>query len=367
MIPQALAQQGYQDPYEAQRQQLMARMAAPQAPMYTPEVAQERQDTNQREYQLGILGMLSGNEQMGNVGGMVLKRALAQRDPTVSERGTTDQLSGKFTYSPDYLRRQDEGQLAGLDTKSAQSRERYETDRRGFADRQELQRQRAEDQMERARLSGTQGKVGKFINPEYTPDGRHVVTNSESGLRYLVKVNPDGSPEYTPYGGITTPKGSYETAAKDAGEQLEAAANADKLLNEVKASPEAFGLRGAAVSHMPTWAQGYAAQALQLTPEQLTQRAKVLRQAAVEIHKLYGAALQGVEAKRANMFLATDEDQPEQIIAKLEAARDYAYESAKRKGPAAMNAASQRGGLQAVPMTGAPAPAAGGWSIKRLP
>lgn len=144
-LPQALAAQGWVDPYAQQRQQLMARLQAPQAPMYTPEQIEQRRAENQREYELGLLGTLSGNEQLGAVGGTVLKRALSMRDPRVNERGTIDQITGKFSYSPDFLRQRDEQEIANLDTRSAQSRQAYDAERRAFADRQELERQRAQD------------------------------------------------------------------------------------------------------------------------------------------------------------------------------------------------------------------------------
>lgn len=144
VLQQALGPQ-WADPYAEARAALQARLAQPVAPPYTTEQMTERRAQNEREHALGLLGMLSGNEQLGNVGGAVLKRALAQRDPRVSERGTTDSITGQFTYSPDYLRQRDEQQLAQLDAKSAASREKFDAERRGFTDKQELQRQRAED------------------------------------------------------------------------------------------------------------------------------------------------------------------------------------------------------------------------------
>jgi hypothetical protein len=161
-IPQALAAHGlaqpqaptWVDPYEAERQRLQQRMQATPAAMYSPEQVAQRQAQNQREYELGLLGQLSGNEQAGQVGGMVLKRALAQRDPQVSERGVTDQITGKFTYSPDYLRRQDESAMAGLEQKSAASKGAFDAGRIAFGDKQALQDSRMEDMKELRRIAG---------------------------------------------------------------------------------------------------------------------------------------------------------------------------------------------------------------------
>lgn len=103
-------------PLIAQQQQ---RMGQPQAPMYTPEqIAQRRQD-NEREYALGLLGQLSGNELAGNVGGHVLRQAMANRAPKQTERGILDPISGQFTYDPAYLQQRDEGVLRDLQGKQA--------------------------------------------------------------------------------------------------------------------------------------------------------------------------------------------------------------------------------------------------------
>jgi hypothetical protein len=234
MLPQAIAAQQPQqppqwvDPYEAQRQQLQARMNAPVSPMYTPEQAAQRQQQNQNEYELGLLGQLSGNEQLGQVGGMVLKRAMAQRDPHVGERGTTDQLSGKFTYSPDYLRRQDEGQMAGIDQKSAASRGAFDEQR--LRAQEALQRQREHDETMKAMKTGVQDSRSWTAEDRMFDDfnrdtkNQTTVINAHKTLQSIAK-NPNAASDIAfvfSYMKMLDPnsvvrEGEYATAANAAG------------------------------------------------------------------------------------------------------------------------------------------------------
>lgn len=117
------------------------------AAMYTPEQITQRRNENERQYQLGLLGQLSGDESLSGVGGSLLKQALAARQQRVTERGVADPLTGQFSYSPDYLRERGQTELEGLEGKSAafvaarqkQMEDREERARRD-ADRFENQR-----------------------------------------------------------------------------------------------------------------------------------------------------------------------------------------------------------------------------------
>lgn len=79
---------------------------------FTPEELQQRRDSNEREYTMGMLGMLSGNEALQNAGGAIFKNALAMRQPKITERGYTDQITGEFTYDPGYLADQAENRAS---------------------------------------------------------------------------------------------------------------------------------------------------------------------------------------------------------------------------------------------------------------
>src|SRR5262245_40734970 len=85
-----------QDPWAPIIEQLQQRLAQPQTPTYSPEEVAQRRAGNERQYALGLAGMLSGDETMGNVGGLVFKQALAQRQPHVSDKGIYDPLSGEY-------------------------------------------------------------------------------------------------------------------------------------------------------------------------------------------------------------------------------------------------------------------------------
>lgn len=154
---QAYAPTGYAVPPEMQAQ-LDAinkrRQQAPQ-PLYTPEQVQQRRDENERQYALGMLGQMSSDEGLQNVGGQVFKQALANRQAKISERGTTDPLSGQFTYSPDYLAQRDDTAEAGVNAKIGAQRQAWDLARAAAGDRREQQKQRAEDQRDMRMLIGS--------------------------------------------------------------------------------------------------------------------------------------------------------------------------------------------------------------------
>jgi hypothetical protein len=197
------------------------------------------------------------------------------------------------------------------------------------------------------------GQVGSFSPAGFTPQGQQVVTNTKSGVNYILSVQPDGTPNYTPYQGTMIPKGTFDKEVSAAGDLSAVASRADRLVQMVDANPDAFGLRSAAVSALPGAVQGYAAKAVGLTPQQLEARSTVLRQAAQEINELYGAALSMGEQARANTFLPNPSDPPEMLMSKLKAARDWAKTQVGRYSPGVTNAATQRSG------GAAPAPGAG--------
>ena len=199
--------------------------------------------------------------------------------------------------------------------------------------------------------------VGSFSPAGFTPQGQQVVTNTKSGVSYILSVQPDGTPNYTPYQGTMIPKGTFDKEVSAAGDLSAVASRADRLVQMVDANPDAFGLRSAAVSALPGAVQGYAAKAVGLTPQQLEARSTVLRQAAQEINELYGAALSMGEQARANTFLPNPSDPPEMLMSKLKAARDWAKTQVGRYSPGVVGAATARSG------GAAPAPAAGAGAL----
>jgi hypothetical protein len=339
-------------------------MAQPAQPMYSPDEQQARLAQNTQLQQLGLLGQLSGDEALGNVGGTIFKQALAQRQPRVTERGVADPLTGKFAFHPDYLRERDEASLAGLEAKSAAARGAYEAERRQAADKRELQNQRMDDLKELRRIGAANGQVGAFQPAGFTPEGKNVVTNTKSGVNYVLQMNPDGTPNYIPYGGVYTPKNTFDKAVVEAQDQLSAASRADALIKRIETNPDAFGVTAAAIGLLPGKAQGWAAGMAGLSREQMNLRAQVTRDAAMELNRIYGAAQSAGELARAAAWAPNATDDFDTTITKLQAARDWARDNARQAGPGVVNAAQQRaGGAGGSWEAPAAAPGGEGWSI----
>lgn len=159
MLTRALNAQAptFVDPYEAQIAELQRRMQQPVPPQFTPEQIEQRRAQNVYEHDYGLLGQLSGDETLGQIGGTYLKRALAAREPKITERGTVNPLTGEFTYDPDYLRRLDEDRLGRLQERSAAARQQWERERTAAQERRDLQQERLEQQMLMRQALGAAG------------------------------------------------------------------------------------------------------------------------------------------------------------------------------------------------------------------
>lgn len=332
----------------------------------------------QRQGQAGQAAMLNAlaaqyaGEQFAPVQGQFLKRALAAQEPMKIGQGmlTPD---GQYVKDPfaardtrraslerqyggllSDLQRQDLAETARQDRIFQQNRD-YDFRVQNQADRQadrnrmyELQRDNAEfrrQMMERPKESSyTQSGF-------FTTDGKQLVTNN-TGVNFVVDLKPDGQPTYTPYFGPSIPKTTFDKNVGVVQEALASAKRADAIIKQVTDNPDAFGVRAAAVSRLPEFAQGRVG-SLVLTPEIMKLRSDVLRSAAMEISDLYGAALSLGEQARANTFIPNASDPPEVVINKLRAARDWANGTADKYGGGVRNAAQDRSGPQPA------APAAG--------
>lgn len=337
----------YNDPYQAQIDYLQQRMAQPAQPTYTPDQVQSRKGENANQYALGLLGTLSGNQGMSDVGGQVLKQALANRQVKYTDHGTYDPLSGEFNYSPDYLQERDAGMLSGAMGRQAQAQ-------LAWNETQSRNQQKAEAAQQHAQLmvalksmgSGGANPGGNFHPWGYMQDGSQVVTNTKDGMQYNVKPGPDGKPVYTPVDSTTagaTPAAAWEKNIADVGQNIATAGRIDTMLSTMKANPKAFGPAGSMVSASPAWAQERVAKMVGLSSDDLTARATLMRQASIELNHLYGAAVSAHEETRANTFLPNQNDPPEIIQAKLQAARDWAYEYAGQHGQGVYGASVNRG------------------------
>lgn len=133
----------YADPYAALIAAARAKMNTPAPGLYSEAEQAARRAENDRQYQLGMLGQLSGDETLAGVGGQILKQALAARQQRVNERGTADPITGKFTYDPEFLRQRQEQDLGQLETRSAQARGAYSEQRMRAEERREAAEDRA--------------------------------------------------------------------------------------------------------------------------------------------------------------------------------------------------------------------------------
>jgi hypothetical protein len=315
---------------------------------------------------LNALAAQYAGEQFQPVQAQFLKRAMAAQEPMKIGGGmlTPD---GKFIRDPfaaqerglsrlDRLIQSEQGAITAEEAAALRREDaaQIQRDRRADAEQRRqdaLARQRSEEQYrkdllelrrELGRKDGSQ--AGSFSVAGFTPQGQQVVTNTKSGISYVLSLNPDGTPNYAPYQGSMIPKATFEKEVAAAGDLSAVASRADSLVKQIEESPEAFGLRSAAVAAVPGAMQGYAARAVGLTPQQMQARSTVLRQAAQEINELYGAALSMGEQARANTFLPNPSDPPEMLISKLKAARDWANSQLGRFSPAVTGASRARSG-----------------------
>lgn len=203
MAPAAEPQ--WEDPNTQLRAALAARMAQEQAPMYTPEQIEARRHQNQLEYEIGLASMLSGNQAIGNLGGTVLKNSLANRQARVNERGSADPITGKFTYSPDYLQAQHQAQMDKLDAGSAASHAEFKKGRLSHQDKLDQKREQYELMAQYGIGGGGAGGglgVGGAATPFAGGPNGEMIFRDKGGRIYTY----DSSGKAVPYSGEIGPK-----------------------------------------------------------------------------------------------------------------------------------------------------------------
>jgi hypothetical protein len=200
------------DQYDQLIREQLERLNAPRKSMYTPEQVQQRRDANEREYQMGLLGALSGDSGMGEVGGLVLKNALAQRQPKVTERGVSDPISGEFTYDPDYLNERHQQQLLELQKLKASSLDKRTTAASSEALRRDLANQHDRTLVLLKSMGNGGGGLGVGTATQVgADDTANPVFRTKDGR--LFKYGPDGQP--IAHTGALLPKPSNSVAGED--------------------------------------------------------------------------------------------------------------------------------------------------------
>jgi hypothetical protein len=193
--------------------------------------------------------------------------------------------------------------------------------------------------------------------------GNEVVRDKRGAAWVRTGFDANGQPQYAPHQGSVIPKVQHEKNVTATTELAQAAASASTMLDKVKANPTAFGFGATAADWVPGIMGKSAVQtAVGMTPDAKALRVNFVRDAAMEMSRLYGAAQSQGEAHRAQGFLINpDKDDIELVMQKLQGARAYADDARSRWGQAANRAVAERTGLQppAAPAApgAAPAPA----------
>jgi hypothetical protein len=215
----------------------------------------------------------------------------------------------------------------------------------------------------------TPGAPAPFVSrvatqiPEYKADGftndtgeqvlRVTKAGPTNGMLFVQR--PDGFHTYDPSKGVIDDV-TYRKQTEEVKTLIHSAKKAGELKTEIEKNPGAFDLFTNSVhSYLP---QGVANQITSMTntPENMALRARIMKDSAEEMSRLFGAAQSLGEAARASEFLITEKDGPQTILNKLEGARKFAVELQSKYGPAFIAAANRQlsGGSAATPQTAAP-------------
>jgi len=309
----------YVSPYAARLAALAAQDAAlretPETPMFTPEQIAERTAANSRQQQIGILGQLSGNQQLGKVGGEVLAQALAEHKKRYTEHGEYDPLSGKLTVFPEVKRTQDQSRI------DKEAQRLREDDAKGQQQwNLELQREDARKEMRQmvAGLAGNQDK-GSARFTTVGDDGVPVYDHSRLGL-----VTRDASGNWQRYTGKSLDTRSEFGKENAAASKTDTGAKIlDDVIGQVERNKTAFGggYAGAAGTMLPGALRGIGA-GVMFTPEELAVRADVTRQAYNLGKELAGSARSASETFNLAPFLPEPQDSHEVVLVKLQKMRN---------------------------------------------
>jgi hypothetical protein len=115
------------NPNQAALDAATAALAAPQAPMFTPEQQQQRQDANRRQTRWGMLGLMMGDEGQQRAGGKVLQQALDAKQERVTDQGVFNPVTGQMDMNPEYVRQRAQTRQERLQDMVSRSQESHDT------------------------------------------------------------------------------------------------------------------------------------------------------------------------------------------------------------------------------------------------
>jgi hypothetical protein len=267
------------------------------------EYARARQAQGQQLMLNALAAAISGPKYQGLQQGY-LRRAMAAQEP--EQIGSGIAYGGKYISDP-YAGRKEQANILA------------ETGKELF---------RAEQEAAKAAKGQKKRSVG------YSPDGTQI---------FVDQYGNSTTSDDTQYEGDIIPTYDWNKGVNLAKETIQSANQIDNILAEVHNDPDTFSPTVSALSRIPTtFGMQSAAMSAVLTPEQLEKRAGILKLAAIEVNKLYGAALSAKESERAKGFIPDAEDTIETILPKLKAAKQWAESSQRLYTPGQIEFAKGR-------------------------
>jgi hypothetical protein len=291
----------------------------------------------------------------------LLKNALAARQPLKVEGGQIDEL-GQIMMDPAFQRNklidQARNRLQQLD--ALEQRAQTDAEKAALAHERNLMLGIAAS----IAASARQNKEDATTDFGVSLAGNRV-SRTKGGN--LIEHRPDGT--NVPYTGQVIPKTDLSKEVKGVQEINANIARADDVIQRMEANPGMFGIKPGLISKIPIDIVQSHLMKRVLSPEQLRDRALIMRQAAQEVHDIYGAALTKGETARSLSWAINPGESEETTAAKIYAARDWAKQNLHKFSGASQSIAGQRapGGAQSNPpqtpktMSGAPP----GWKIER--
>ena len=216
LTPDAMAQ--LQAQYDALQRQIEARGHQ----TVDPEQVQRAQAQNNLDQQFGMLMQLTGDEGASNIGGQVLKQAMAKRTPTVTERGAYNPMTQQWTYNPEYLNEKDQALQGALQGRMATVQEQRAKDKADKEWKEEQKRLDREAAGERAKLmAGAQAsKLPNNTAQAVTSFGvmDDVLNQLENELKDFDPRNPNDQLDTNKRARIDSLVSQYRLEAKNAAE-----------------------------------------------------------------------------------------------------------------------------------------------------